>query len=161
MRNRSISLTAYSGRRVARDGRSKPRCVSRSIVGALTPMACAASSRVRASLGGTCVAPGCGGAPLVDSAFILFADLIASCNKPLLTADRSLSSRDENSQPVDCKMDKCESDRSQIGHFWALHREPQQLQAGLGLVLALRACLLLVLAKPRPGLLEFSFCWQA
>ena len=50
-RKRSISETAYKGRRVARDGFSKPRSVRRSTVTALMPSDAAASLRVSASLG--------------------------------------------------------------------------------------------------------------
>ena len=55
LRNRSSSETEYSGRRVAREGRRRPRLARRSTVTALMPKASPASSRVRASFGTCCL----------------------------------------------------------------------------------------------------------
>jgi hypothetical protein len=93
------------------------------MVGALTPRACAASSRVRASLAvaGAFIAPAFTGSPLITWSLIRFVGLLAQCDQSLLTGDRSLLSTSANAQPLDYEMYKCESDRSQIGHFCAIN----------------------------------------
>ena len=92
------------------------------MVGALTPIAFAASSRVRASLcvADVSIAPGCTGAALIISSIILFVGLLTPCDQSLLMGDRSHLSTGASAQPLDYKPDNLESDRSQIGHLWAI-----------------------------------------